>query len=175
MAYDLSRHATAPLSGVVRDRSGNGYDARVAHGVLHTPLGSKGHNYTLLVRAQLGTSAGSLLAGPDDSFGVVTRPDGRMTLAFTSSNITYPLANFTLSPRNDATEIVLTGTEAGTSVDVDGVYAGEFLVSIDGTSVLVPMAFVAPLQTIGGTKFGIEKFTLWDGIQDASGIASEGG
>lgn len=161
-------------SGAVPDRSGNGYDAHIdsADGTLHTPLGSKGHNYTLLLRARLGGSPGTLLSGPDDSFGVAARSDGAFTLALTSSNITYLLSNYTLSPGSEAVDIVLTGTEGGTSAFVNGTHAGDFLVAIDGTNVLEPMAFVAPLQTIGGENNVIEEIALWDGVQNASRISS---
>ncbi|KAI0720006.1 glycoside hydrolase [Cerioporus squamosus] len=162
-------------SGTVPDRSGNGYDARFnsADGTLHTPLGSKGHNYTLLLRAKLDRSPGTLLSGPDDSLGVAAGPDGALTLAFTSSNITYLLSNYTLSPGSGTVEIVLTGTEVGTSVFIDGTHAGDFTISIDGTNVVEPMAFVAPLQNIGGGNSELEKLALWDGIRNADGLSSD--
>ncbi|KAI0639628.1 glycoside hydrolase [Trametes polyzona] len=168
--YDLSSLRlgdTGAASGVVvEDRSGNGYDARLERGVLHTPLGSKGHNYTLLLRTVLSGTLGTLLAGPDDSFGVEAAPRGGLTLAFTSSNITYLLSNYTLPPSSAraTVDIVLTGTEHGTSAFVGGVHAGDFLVSIDQTSVLEPMAFVAPVQKLGGEGGRLERISLWDGI-----------
>ncbi|KAH9857963.1 glycoside hydrolase [Lenzites betulinus] len=167
--YDLTGGAKMAS---VRDQSGNGYDARLVGGVLHTPLGSKGHNYTLLLRAQLPDAPGTLLAGPDDSFGVAALPGGGLTLAFTSSNITYLLSNYTLPAHGeqDAVDIVLTGTEHGTSAFVDGAHAGDFIVSIDQTDVFEPMAFVAPVQTVGGKGVGLEKFVLWDGIQSMATI-----
>ncbi len=179
--YSVPRAAASlgptSASGVVPDRSGNGYDARIAAGVLRTPLGSKGHNYTLLLRAQLGAfpGEGALLAGPDDSFGLALRPGGALTFAFTSSNITYLLSNFTLPPRSDkdVTDVILTGTEGGTAVYVDGVHAGDFLVPIDGTDTLEPMAFVAPVEIVGRAGIHIYRITLWDGIQDVSGIANQ--
>ncbi|KAJ8474505.1 hypothetical protein ONZ51_g7180 [Trametes cubensis] len=166
--YDLT-HVGLSASAVVRDQSGNGYDARLLGGVLHTPLGSKGHNYTLLLRAKLGGSPGTLLAGPDDSFGLAALPEGGLTLAFTSSNITYLLSNFTLGPDTGATrEIVLTGTESGTSAFVDGRlgYAGDFQTSIDQTgNNLAPMAFVAPAETVGAKGVQVERFMIWDGVR----------
>ncbi|KAI0654202.1 glycoside hydrolase [Cubamyces menziesii] len=164
--YDLT-HVGLSASAVVRDQSGNGYDARLLGGVLHTPLGSKGHNYTLLLRAMLGGSPGTLLAGPDDSFGLAALPEGGLTLAFTSSNITYLLSNFTLGPDTGATrEIVLTGTESGTSAFVDGRYAGDFQTSIDQTgNNLAPMAFVAPAETVGAKGVQVERFMIWDGVR----------
>ncbi|KAI0375221.1 glycoside hydrolase [Pilatotrama ljubarskyi] len=169
--YDLSHLAAAP-SGRVQDRSGNGYDARLDNGVLHTPLGSKGHNYTLLLRARLGDAPGTLLSGPDDSFGLELLPGGGLTLAFTSSNITYLLSNSTLPSRRASAvqDLVLTGTEHGTSAFVDDVHVGDFLISIDQTTVLEPMAFVAPVQTIGGKGIRLERFVLWDGIQSITTI-----
>ena len=160
--------APFPKSGVVPDRSGNGYDAHIdsVDGTLHTPLGSKGHNYTLLLRAKLDGRPGTLLSGPDDSFGVATLPDGGLTLAFISSNITYLLSNYTLPMDGETVEIVLTGTEGGTSAFVNGTHAGDFIVSIDGTNVLEPMAFVAPVQTIGGGTTEVEELAMWDGIQE---------
>lgn len=173
VAYNLT--ARPGTSGsTVPDLSGNGYDAHVgAEGVLHTPLGSKGHNYTIALRAALSGVEGALLAGPDDVFGLVDGSAGGLTLAFTSSNITYPLSNFTL-PRpslqaKTLTEIVLMGTEEGTSTFVNGVHAGDFLVAIDGTTVMEPMAFVAPVQTLGGLGGQIEEIELWDGIQSERG------
>ncbi|KAI0830532.1 glycoside hydrolase [Trametes gibbosa] len=168
--YDLAHLAPGSGAEPVRDQSGNGYDARLVGGVLHTPLGSKGHNYTLLLRAQLGGAPGTLLAGPDDSFGIEALPGDGLTLAFTSSNITYLLSNYTLPSHaaREPVEIVLTGTEHGTSAIVDGAHAGDFVVSIDQTAVSEPMAFVAPVQTVGGKNVGVEKFVLWDGIQSVT-------
>ncbi|RDX51093.1 glycoside hydrolase [Lentinus brumalis] len=173
-ALVLAYSAPFSKSDAVPDRSGNGYDARFdsADGTLRTPLASKGHNYTLLLRARLDGSPGTLLSGPDDSFGVAARPDGALTLAYTSSNITYFLSNYTLSPGREAVEIVLTGTEGGTSAFVNSTHAGDFLVAIDGTNVLEPMAFVAPLQTIGGGNSEVEALALWDGIQNTNGLSS---
>ncbi|KAI0361388.1 glycoside hydrolase [Trametes cingulata] len=167
--YDLS-HLGAAASGRVQDRSGNGYHARLGNGVLHTPLGSKGHNYTLLLRTTISGAPATLLSGPDDSVGLQGSADGGLTLAFTSSNITYLLSNFTLPsrPSRATHDIVLTGTELGTSAFVDGVHAGDFRVSIDQTDVFAPMAFVAPAQTIGGEGVRLEKFVLWNGIQSSS-------
>ncbi|KAI8990485.1 glycoside hydrolase [Trametes punicea] len=169
--YDLS-HLNPVGAVFVKDLSGNGYDARLEDGVLHTPLGSKGHNYTLLIRAQLTGAPGTLLSGPDDSLGLEALPDGGLTLAFTSSNITYLLSNSSL-PALDATrrDIVLTGTENGTSAFVDGVHAGDFLISIDQTNVFAPMAFVAPVQTVGGKAVRLERFIVWDGIQSVAVVS----
>ncbi|OSD03296.1 glycoside hydrolase family 20 protein [Trametes coccinea BRFM310] len=170
--YDLTTHSA---SARVEDRSGNGYDARVVDDVLRTPLGSKGFNYTLLLRAKLDGSPSTLLSGPDDSFGVEAAQGGGLTLAFTSSNITYLLSNFTLPAehsKSTAREIVLTATENGTSAFVDGVHAGDFLVSIDQTSVLAPMAFVAPVQTVGGRGIELERFILWDGVQSVATVSA---
>ena len=171
---DAEQRARRPAAGAaVRDESGNGYDARVAPGgALLTPLGSKGANYTLVVRAALSGAPGVLLAGPDDSFGLAPAPGGggALTLAFTSSNITYLLSNFTLAQEGLAEStavIALAGTENGTSAWLNGTRVGDFLVSIDGTSVMEPMAFVAPVQTLGGTSGQIEKIELWDGIQES--------
>ncbi|KAI0358296.1 glycoside hydrolase [Trametes cingulata] len=180
--YDLS-HFGAAASGEVQDRSGNGYDARLENGVLRTRLGSKGHNYTLLLRATISGAPTVLLDGPDNSFGLQASPDGGLTLAFTSSNITYPLSNFTLAskPTGTAHEIVLTGTENGTSAFVDGIHAGHFLVAIKPgaflgsdrqTDVIVPMAFVAPVHTVGGKGVKVEKFVVWNGIQNSTIIGS---
>ncbi|KAI0778402.1 glycoside hydrolase [Trametes elegans] len=172
LAHTPTRAGSARRAAPVRipDRSGNGYDARLtADGVLHTPLGSKGHNYTLLLRATLGGAPGTLLTGPDNTFGLVEAAGGGLTLAFTSSNVTYPLANYILPPVAGAThDIVLNGTEDGTSAFVDGTHAGDFLVSIDQTDVFAPMAFVAPLHTVGGEGVRIEKLIIWDGIHSTN-------
>ena len=171
LKYDLSSGIPSK-GGVVKDESGNAYDGHVAAGscVVGTPLGSKGHNYTLLVRVALSGAPGTLLSGPDDEFGVAVGAGGRLTLAFTSSNITYPLSNFTFPAApstTNTTQIVLTASEGGTSAFVDGAHAGDFLVSIDGTSVMEPMAFVAPVHTLGGAGGCIENIVLWDGIQSS--------
>ncbi|OBZ79353.1 Beta-hexosaminidase [Grifola frondosa] len=156
----------------VTDRSGNGYDAILQDGVIHTPLGSKGHNYTLLIVFGSSQMPGTLLAGPDDSFGF-TQYGGGTTLAFTSSNITYPLFNYTLpiQPSSLKREIILTGTENRTSAFVDGDYVGDFLIAIDGTNVLEPMAFVAPVQRIGEANSNVERVVLWEGLQDIASIS----
>ena len=167
--YDLS--TTSHASGKVLDKSGNGYTGILKNGVVSTQLGSKGHNYTLLVNTTSPLTSGTLLAGPDDTFGFAAFGQG-MTLAFNSTNITYPLVNYTLpaSP-SPWMEIILTGSEGGTSAFVDGVHVGDFLVTIRGSSVKVPMAFVAPLQMIGLPGGRVSKFVVWDGIQDVAAIS----
>lgn len=163
--------AAAHAGAVVFDTSGNGYDATVGHdGALRTPLGSKGHNYTVLISVRPAQASGVVLSGPDNSFGFTSFGGGN-TLAFNSSNIVYPLLNYTLPPasRTAAWEIILMGTENRTAAWVDGKYAGDFVIGIDGTSEFQPMAFVAPAQQI----VGVEKFVLWNGLQDVAKI-SEG-
>ncbi|KAH9944197.1 glycoside hydrolase [Epithele typhae] len=173
LAYNRSLARPLPPPGArIADLSGNGYDAHVApDGVaLLTPLGSAGHNYTLRVRAALSGAPGVLLAGPDDALAVVARGGGGggLTFAFNSSNVLYPLANFTLPVTaaatadgdTELTEIVLTGTDAGTSMVVDGVHAGDFVVAIDGTTVTVPLAFVGPISTLGGAGGVVEGIEL---------------
>lgn len=155
--------------GSVEDRSGNGYHARLSNGVLHTPLGSKGHNYTLLISVNLRDASGTLLAGPDNSFGF-TAIDGAPTLAFVSSNITYPLFNYTLPLKGPPHDIVIVGTETSTMVWVDGQRAGEFVIGIDGTAQFQPMAFVAPVQQIGQLRSRVERFALWDGMRDVASL-----
>jgi hexosaminidase len=118
---------------------------------------------------------GTLLSGPDDTFGFTAFGNGT-TLAFNSTNITFPLSGYTLpSPPPAWMEIIITATESGTSAFVDGVHVGDFLVSIDGTSVIEPMAFVAPVQQIGLTGGSVSRFVVWDGIQDVATISAFGG
>ncbi|KAI0652069.1 glycoside hydrolase [Trametes meyenii] len=164
--YDLSGLDSA-VSSLVEDRSGNGYHARLVDGVLHTPLGSKGPDYTLLLRATLGHGPATVLSGPDNSFGLVPHHEGGLTLAFTSSNITYPLSNYTLPPSrpNTAVDITLVGTEEGTSAFIDGNYAGNFSVFVTQLNGFVPMAFVAPAQTVGGGEITLQRLVIWQGIQ----------
>lgn len=146
--------------------SGNGYDALFSNGVVDTPLGSKGPNYTLLISASRVNVSGVLLSGPDTSFGLT--PSGSShTLAFNSTNIVYPLPNFILNPNSNRTEIILLGTETSTTVWVNGVQVGDFVIGIDGTSELQPMAFVAPVQQLQG----VELFMLWDGLQNVRSIS----
>lgn len=162
--YHLS--GTEKSSSPIKDISGNGYDALFLNGVVDTPLGSKGANYTLLISASRVNTSGVLLSGPDTSFGL-TPSGGSHTLAFNSTNIAYPLTNFTLNSNLNTTEIILVGTETSTTAWVDGVRVGDFSIGIDGTSVLQPMAFVAPVQQLRS----IDVFMLWDGLQDISSIS----
>lgn len=157
--------------GTVFDISGNGYNAEIKGGIVHTPLGSKGHNYTLLLELGVSQDSSVLLSGPDTSFGLVDASKGK-TLAFTSSNITYPLSNYTLPDRSGSLtiQVVLTGTENGTSAYVDGAYAGDFLVNIPGSELFEPMAFVAPVQTVGGASSTIYRFKVWNGLQSIKEI-----
>lgn len=151
----------------VADTSGNGYDAVLQNGVLHTPLGSKGHNYTVLISVGCAHESDVLLSGPDTSFGVTSHGGGR-TLAFTSSNIVYPLLNYTFHPacRSKGWEVILHGTENDTTAWVDGKHAGNFVIGIDGTTEFQPMAFVAPAQQIH-----VERFVLWNGVQEIASIS----
>ena len=166
-------YTISPLqsSGIVLDLSGNGYNGEIKDGIIYTPLGSKGHNYTLLLEVSIQENAGVLLSGPDTSFGVVNALGGQ-TLAFNSSNITYPLINYTLPSwaGTSIRKIILTGTENGTSAYVDGAHVGDFLVNIPSSSLLEPMAFVAPVQTIDGSHSTISRFRVWDGLQDVKDL-----
>ncbi|KAI0094365.1 glycoside hydrolase [Irpex rosettiformis] len=170
------------VSGAVKDTSGNGYDAQPRDGVLHTPLSSKGHNYTILLslRSPELPVTGSLLSGPDTSFGLAASSNGNgTTLAFTSYNIVYPLFNFSLpatSSTSPELEIILLGTENSTSAYVDRRYAGDFVIALDGTTVFQPMAFVAPVQQItvrnaNSTGMQLNEFAVWDGLQNVSEIS----
>ncbi|KAA1471581.1 glycoside hydrolase [Dentipellis sp. KUC8613] len=169
--YNLTSTSKRP-GAKVKDGSGNKYDGTWVNGSVKTPLGSKGHNYTFLIEVGTHNVSGPLLTGPDDSFGFTPSGNGS-TLAFTSSNTLYSLSNYTL-PASTSTalssrEIIVTGTEGGTSAFVDGQHAGDFVIAIDGNSaILAPMAFVAPVQQIAGT---VARFVLWDGVQDISSIS----
>ncbi|KAF8590712.1 glycoside hydrolase family 20 protein [Ramaria rubella] len=163
--YDLSNSESSKLS-TVYDASGNGYTATLKNGVLSTQLGSKGHDYTLLVNTTSPSTSGNLLAGPDTTLGFTQFGSG-LTLAFNSTNITYPLLNYTLpTPPPPWVEVVIMGTENGTSAFVDGIHVGDFLVMIGGSTITEPMAFVAPIQQIGLPGGQVSRFVLWDGIQD---------
>ena len=51
-----------------------------------------------------------------------------------------------------------------TSAFVDGVDAGEFMVTVNGMK--APMAFVAPLRNIGMSGVGVRRFAIWDGLHN---------
>jgi hexosaminidase len=162
---------TTKTNSTVRDLSGNHFDAqRTANGMVETPLKSFGHNYTfrLLSSSRTAKRGEVLLSGPDDSFGLTQTSIG-IAPEFVSSNISYPLHNFTLG-EDSWREIVVTGTENGTNVFVDGKPAGAFVTFIDGSKTLsVPMAFVVPLQQIGSD---VARFTLWDEILDIAVVST---
>ena len=162
-----------PQSGTifVPDTSGNGYHAALVNGVVETPLGSKGHDYTLRLIATFTGAPSTFLAGPDTSFGFAPVEDG-YTLAFTTSNITYPLFNYSLTDRgtSSAREIILAGTENRTSAWIDGAHVGEFLIGIDGTDQFEPMALVAPVRRLGGPGVTVHSFRLWNKLQEVSKI-----
>ncbi|KAF9456437.1 glycoside hydrolase [Collybia nuda] len=167
--YDLSSNQGA----TVPDRSGNGYTGTLSGGTIQTPLMSKGHNYTLLVNTTSAVTPGTLLTGPDDTFALVSSGRG-LTLAFNSTNITYPLSGFTFPtrPASPWMEIIITGTEASTSAFVNGAHVGEFKISISRTSTPQNMSFVAPVQQIGGPGKQVARFVLWDGLQDITAISA---
>jgi hexosaminidase len=131
--YQLSGNESS--GAVITDMSGNGYYATFENDTSHTPLGSKGHNYTLLGSVHCAQTSGVTLSGPDTSFGFASFGD-RPTLAFTSSNIIYPLLNYTLQPQclSRSRTIVLIGTENPMERRMDGEFTGDFLIGVDGTS-----------------------------------------
>lgn len=168
LSYELGNQS----SGVIKDLSGNGYDGELVDGVILTPLGSKGHNYTFLVNASTSSTTGTLLCGPDTSFGYTAYGNGT-TLAFTSSNFSWPLLNYTL-PTSGASlwrEIMVAGTENRTFAYVDGEFVGEYEIGVDGTTVMAPMSFVAPVQRIGNGLGSVAKFVVWDGFKDITSIS----
>lgn len=189
----------------VPDQSGNGYTGKVVEeGIMDTPLTSKGLNYTLLLRLQASPSLvqeGDILIGPDDTFGVVQNGQGGFTFAFTSTNITYPLGNYTLplvaqpppptiasgnqSPGaernhvnerqnkvpNQNFEIIITGSEEGTSAFINGEFVGSFMVAIPAAPMPVHMSFVAPLQAVRydapNSGLSVERIAVWDRIHES--------
>ncbi|KAF7799328.1 hypothetical protein EIP86_010560 [Pleurotus ostreatoroseus] len=172
VSYDLSDvSGTGGKGEVVKDQSGNGYDAVLSDGILRTPLGSKGHNYTLRIVARLPDVEATLLRGPDSSFGT-TRSAGGLTLAFTSNNFTYPLLHYTLPTQLlPFTDFIVKGTEDRTWVWVNGTFAGNFTIGLLGPFIQMPMAFVAPIKEIGGRSINIQQFKLWNGLQNISEIS----
>ncbi|THH14356.1 hypothetical protein EW146_g5966 [Bondarzewia mesenterica] len=170
VAYDFV-HGT---SDVVTDKSGNGYDGMLLGGFVSTPLGSKGHNYTLLIELDSSYTPSTLLSGPDDSFGFTASGNGT-TLSFTTSNITFPLFNFTFPAHAPSSrrQIVITGTELFTSAFVDGAHVGDFLTYIDETAVTASMSFVAPVQHIAIGEGSVSRLVLWNGIQDIATVSAE--
>ena len=169
----LEYHLTHDSGGVILDHSGNSYNGKLSGRVVSTPLGSEGHDYTLLVNISSSYTPNILLTGPDDSFGFTSSGNGT-TLSFTSSNITFPLFNYTL-PTVAASpwrEIVIVGTEITTSVFVDGSFVGDFLTYLDSTEVTGPMSFVAPLQQILADGRFVADFVVWNGIQDIGRVSN---
>lgn len=168
LSYELGNQS----SGVVEDLSGNGYNGKLVDGAVVTPLGSKGHNYTFLLNASTSDTTGTLLSGPDTTFGYTAYGNGT-TLAFTSNNFTWPLLNYTL-PMTGASawrEIVIAGTENQTFAYVDGDFVGEYEIGVDGTTVMAPMSFVAPVQCIGNGLGSVAKFVVWDGLKEITSIS----
>ncbi|KAI0031627.1 glycoside hydrolase superfamily, partial [Vararia minispora EC-137] len=138
------------------DAGADGFGAHRAGKGFATPLSSFGPPYTLrLLRSNPSSSSSAapqtLLAGPDDALEL-----SLSTLAFRSGGFTYPLA----IPESWR-EFVITATEGGTRLAVDGQDAGEFRIAIDETNTTVPMAFVAPLAEVGSA---VGRLTLWDEV-----------
>lgn len=182
-AYDLT-NASGSIGLEIEDKSGNGYEGRVVEkGIMDTPLRSKGLNYTFLLQLRVTKSylrEGNILTGPDDTFGIVQSGSG-FTFAFNSTNITYPLQNYTLPSVTEIDEgntpslkVVIIATEKGTSAYIDGSFVGSFMVAIPAAPMPVHMSFVAPLQTVRYdlTDFGlvVEKFMVWDGVNKEASI-----
>jgi hexosaminidase len=166
--YDLTQVPTNGQSVNVPDGSGNGYNGVLTNGVIRTPLTSKGHNFTMLIELASAAQPGTFLSGPDDSLGFVGAGSG-LTLAFTSTNITYTLPNVTLpvGSEENPVKIAITATEKGTSAFVNGQHVGDFMVTVPNGNV-APMAFVAPIQSIGMAGVSLQRFAIWDGLQDVS-------
>lgn len=180
-AYEFS-NISGSIGMKIEDKSGNGYGGRVVEqGIMNTPLRSKGLNYTFLLQLRVTKSslqAGNILTGPDDTFGIVQNGTG-FTFAFNSTNITYALQNYTLplvtkvnKKNTPVLEVVIIGTEKGTSAYIDGKFVGSFVVAIPAAPMPVHMSFVAPLQTVryDPTDFGlaVEKLVVWDGVNNVS-------
>ncbi|KAJ8487077.1 hypothetical protein ONZ45_g14451 [Pleurotus djamor] len=172
----------------VKDVSGNGFDAKLSKGAtltndgivlkdgahIATPLGSKGANYTLSLNFKTqfplppNSPSASLLTGPDTALLLVPTQNGSTTLAFLSSNVTYPLNNFVFpNSASRAVHLVIQGTEDETTAFVDGTSVGGFETLIRRIEQFRPMGFVAPLSQIGGPGFTgtISGFRVLDGLR----------
>jgi hexosaminidase len=168
----LSYDFTSANRGHVSDKSGNGYDGAISGqsstsqnglkletGVaVHTPLTSKGRNYTLSFRLKpLSNAPGPLFSGPTTALlsGNGTMPN----VTFVTGGNAYVL-NYTL-PMNVWSDVKVIGlsnatyfsvTEQGKKEEVH-----EFTATIGTVSSAYvwnnPMGLEAPLQTIGGGNF----------------------
>lgn len=152
-------------TGVVEDLSGNGYDAETScstvDGALqirngcsvHTPLGSKGHDFTLsMTLKQSSATRGPVLSGPDSAL-YSGNGDSSAVMLISAGNA-FPL-NYSM-PVGAWVDANLIGRGNHTFFSVDGGEEMEFLakISINGESFAwVNMDVVAPLQTIGGGEW----------------------
>lgn len=152
-------------SGTVRDLSGNGYDAKtscsIADGALQiqdgcsveTPLGSKGHDFTLsMTLKQAADTPGPILGGPDSALYSGNGSSDAVML-ITAGNA-FPL-NYSL-PVGQWVDASLVGRGNKTLFSVNGGEEMEFLakIGINGESFAwANMDVVAPLQTIGGGQW----------------------
>lgn len=148
--------------GVVKDVSGNGYDAKTdcsfADGALqirdgcsvNTPLGSKGHDFTLSMALQQSSSTpGPILTGPDSALYSGNGSAGAVMLI--SGGNAFAL-NYSL-PVGRWVEASLIGRGNRTLFSVDGGEEMEFLtkVGVNGERFAwANMDVVAPLATVGG-------------------------
>ena len=153
----------ASEKGLVKDLSGNGFDARTdcsfADGALqardgcavHTPLGSKGHDFTLSMKLQQSpdSPAGAILSGPDS---VLASGNGSSdALMLISAGNAFAL-NYSL-PVGRWVDGRLIGRGNQTFFSADGGEEMEFLTKVGVNGERFAWAYmnvVAPLARIGG-------------------------
>ncbi|KAJ4203245.1 hypothetical protein NW767_005359 [Fusarium falciforme] len=162
LEYDFTHNSR---QGVVKDNSGNGYDAKSSckgskGGVrlspsckVTTPLSSKGRDYTFSFSINpTSGSPGPVFTGPDSSLWAGHGSTTNVTLVADDSAYTL---NYTF-PLNKWTKAKLIGKGSRTFLAVDGLDPMEFLtkIGIRGRRyVWDKIAVEAPLNVIGGGDF----------------------
>ena len=109
------------------------------------------YTFSLVFRTSIPVEGpATLLSGPDDTLILTPYANGTIngtTFAFVSSNITYPLFNYTLPNGSGWTQVVMQATEETTTASVNGTIVGSFEVIIRNSNIRSGMAFVTPVSS----------------------------
>ena len=168
--YDLAKTESTAEGIVVKDASGNGYDAVVKNGtivevngeamiqfdgntLMTTPLTTLDYPYTISfdVKASEGNTKDSLLfAGYDGQLRVKGISDNEMTI----KRSFYTQATGYAIPTDKVVNVTIVGTFQNTKIYVDGVLVKMFASADNGVGTDYWSTFVFPMEEIGENFHG---------------------
>ena len=168
--YDLANTETTADGIIVKDASGNAYDAVVSNGkivevdgqamiqfdgdtLMSTPLTTLGYPYTVSfdVKASAGNTADSLLfAGYDGQLRVKGISDNQMTVkrSFYTQTTGYEI------PTDKVVNVTIVGTFQNTKIYVDGTLVKMLASADNGVGTDYWSTFVFPMEEIGENFHG---------------------